>query len=83
MPVPTFTGFPTNLADSFDLSGIMGGMQSGGPGNNPDGVPGIRVGVNPGDQMPEELYGVLRSTMHLFGGGGEGDGAQHDNSHGN
>lgn len=59
-PIPTFTGFPTNLAEPFDWSSMVADMQPG------ESEPGIRIGMNPGIQMPEEIYGVLRSAMQMF-----------------
>ncbi|KAD1781290.1 hypothetical protein E3N88_42296 [Mikania micrantha] len=74
---PTFPGFTTNMAESFDLSSMMADISSGMQSAN--GGPGIRVGVNAGDHMPDEIYGALRSALHIFR---ERDGTQ-DNSNGN
>ncbi|KAL8244324.1 hypothetical protein R6Q59_010582 [Mikania micrantha] len=76
-PIPPFPGFTTNMAESFDLSSMMADISSGMQSAN--GGPGIRVGVNAGDHMPDEIYGALRSALHMFR---ERDGTQ-DNSNGN
>lgn len=75
---PSFT---TYLPESFDFVGMMPEMNSGRPDNNPNGEPEIRVGVNPEDGMPEDLFGALRSAFHLFGG--EHGGPQDSNPNGN
>ncbi|XP_071701970.1 uncharacterized protein [Rutidosis leptorrhynchoides] len=83
-PIPNFTGFPTNMTESFNMSDIMRGVHSAGPSNsnNHDGEPEIRVGVGGADQLPEEVYGALRSAFQMFSdGNGNGNGnGTHDNS---
>lgn len=60
-----------NMAESFDISGMMEDISS----ELPEGARRI----NPGDQLPEEIYEALRSARRtLFD---ERDGTQ-DNSNG-
>ncbi|KAK1407561.1 hypothetical protein QVD17_39180 [Tagetes erecta] len=70
-PIPSFPGFMANMADSFDISGMMEDISS----ELPEGVRRI----NPGDVLPEEIYEAIRSARReLFG---EHEGTQ-DNSNG-
>ncbi|KAJ9567044.1 hypothetical protein OSB04_003010 [Centaurea solstitialis] len=45
-----------------------GQMGQGRPGgsSNPTDEAGPRIGVNVGDQVPEEIYGTIRSVMQMF-----------------
>ncbi|GKC05295.1 small glutamine-rich tetratricopeptide repeat-containing protein [Tanacetum coccineum] len=75
---PSFT---TYLPESFDFVGMMPEMNSGRPGNNPNGEPEIGIGVSPEDAMPEDLFGAIRSAFQMYGG--EHDGPQDRNPNGN
>lgn len=75
--IPPFTGIPTNLTEPYDWSSVIADMHSGRrPGNNPDGEGNIRVGINPGDHMSEEIYRGLTTAMQLF----RDEDASHSNS---
>ncbi|KAI3821152.1 hypothetical protein L1987_08709 [Smallanthus sonchifolius] len=66
-----FPGFPPGMSESIDLSSMMEDISSELP-------PGV-TRINPGDDMPEEIYGALRTALQMFN---ERDGTQ-DNSNGN
>ncbi|KVH99464.1 hypothetical protein Ccrd_022302 [Cynara cardunculus var. scolymus] len=81
--VPPFTSMPFNVnGHPFDFGSMLRDMGQGRPGgsSNPTDEPGPRIGVNVGDQVPEEFYGTIRSVMQMFS---DGTAAPHVNSQNN
>ena len=80
--VPPFTSMPSFNVNGrpFDFGSILRDMGQGRPSNPTDEAGGPRIGVNVGDQMPEEIYGTIRSVMQMFS---DGTAAPHVNSQNN
>ncbi|XP_076946850.1 uncharacterized protein LOC143618586 [Bidens hawaiensis] len=62
-PMPPFSSFMTGMAEP-DLSSMMADISAEMHVGN--GGPGIGVDVEPGQPMPEEIYGALRNAFQMF-----------------
>lgn len=95
VPIPPFPSMPFNVnGRPFDMANMFRNMAQGMPNSNsspnsnsiPTDGPGIRVGVNVGGdemQMPEEIYGTIRSVFEMFSDGSVSHVNNQDNSNGN